>query len=172
MDGQLEGYLIALKGATHYALDVTVNRIIRGEIDGLSKKFCPTAPELSSVIRDEMQAVQRQIDLAAERRMIQDNRQVAVEPKLFEDRIAGAKARMMDEGRKYLFAAESFSSARKSDLRPGSTYVGILGAWYGPPGSLHEPEPEPEPMPEPSLEELVAEIDPPAPEPGFQDVEF
>jgi hypothetical protein len=190
MDGQLEGYLIALHGSTHHALDLSINRIIRGEVDGLSKKFCPTAPELSSVIRTEMDWVAKQIEIAKDRAAIADHRVDPVRPKLFEERAADARAKMEAEGRRFLFEADSFSAAASSrrNLRPGSVYVGILGAWYGPDGSLHEPEirrvsdDEMQEIlradmfePEQPQEEPVAEVDPPAepaPEPEFQDVEF
>ncbi|QHW26635.1 hypothetical protein GYN07_20865 [Rhizobium leguminosarum bv. viciae 248] len=169
----MESYLIACHKCTKHAIEAVVIKLIRGELKDMPKAWAPSPAELSSAIRDEMDFVQRQVDLAAERQMIEDQRPVAAAPRLFEQRTDEARARMLDEGRKFLFAAESFSSARKTDLRPGSIYVGILGAYYGPPGSLHEPEPEL--MPEQSLEDLVAEIDPPAdpvPEPEFQEVEF
>lgn len=186
MDGQLEGYLIALHGSTHHALDVSINRIIRGEIDGLSKKFCPTAPELSSVIRTEMEWIAKQIEIAKDRAAIADHRVDPVRPKLFEERAADARAKMEAEGRRFLFEADSFSAAASSrrNLRPGSVYVGILGAWYGPEGSPQEPEVQP--ISDDEMQEILradmfepeqpaAEVEPPAelaPEPEFQDVEF
>ncbi len=178
MDGQLEGYLIALYGASHYALDITVNRVIRGEIEGLSRKYCPTAPELSAAIRSEMQFVERQIALAHERLQIADNRVVARRPVLIEERIQIARQKMADEGRALLLEvqshAASLSPGRK--MPPGSVYSGILCAWYGPPGSLRQEvtqemlkadmfEPEPASVEAPDI--------PPAPPvDAYADVEF
>lgn len=137
LDGQLEGYLIALQGCTFHALSTTVNRVIRGEIEGLSRKFCPTAPELSSAIRDEMDFVQKQIDLAKERMMIADNRPVAVVVPKFDERAAELRERMRSEGRALIFSVTSHDDflRRRREMRKGYEYHAILGECYGPPGS-------------------------------------
>lgn len=150
VDSQLEGYLIALRGATYYALDAVVLKIIRGEIDGMSRTFAPTPPELSAALRSEMDFVQKQIALAQERMQLEDKRPVGVKPLLLDDRISAARQRMADEGRKELFRVSShadFMSRRKA-MPAGSTYCSILGAVYGAPGYV-PPQAEPV-MPEPA----------------------
>lgn len=157
MDGQLEGYLIALQGSTHHALDVAINRVIRGEIEAISKKFCPTAPELSSIIRTEMEFISNQIELAKNRLLLEStkNSRNASAPRLtYAERVAAARQRMVDEGRKELFEVKSneeFMRLRKK-IPTGGIYVNLLDAAFGPPGSLHfklEPrQPAPQPAPE------------------------
>lgn len=179
----MESYLIACHKCTKHAIEAVVVKLIRGELKDMPKAWAPSPAELSTAIRDEMEAVQRQVDLAAERQMIEDNRLVALPTLKLLDRIDAAKARMQAEGRKFLFECESFSAgtSSKGKVPPGSTYVGILGAWYGPPGSLYAPEPQP--IPDDEMQEIlradmfepdpVAEEQPlPSPEPEFQDVEF
>ncbi|MBY3162101.1 hypothetical protein HFO65_15815 [Rhizobium laguerreae] len=141
----MESYLIACHKCTKHAIEAVVIKLIRGELKDMPKAWAPSPAELSSAIRDEMDFVQRQVDLAAERQMIEDKRPVAAAPRLFEQRAADAKAKMEAEGRRLLFEADSFNAAASSrrNLRPGSIYVGILGAWYGPEGSLYQPEPQP-----------------------------
>lgn len=187
---QIEVYVFALEDVTHHALDTVVAQAIRGQHPKFSRKFAPTCAELGEAILEEMERVKRQMELAQERLRIEDNRPVAAAPRLFEERANDARAKMQEEGRKLLYAvdAHSASAAGRRNLRPGSVYVGILGAYYGPPGSLHEPEmqavTEDEMQeilradmfePEPAIGEPVAEVDPPAEpaaEPEFQDVEF
>jgi hypothetical protein len=152
VDGQLEGYLIALRGASFHALDTVVVKVIRGEIDGISKTFSPTPPELSQAIRDEMAYVNKQIELAVGRRELEDKRPILVKPKLLVDRIADAKQRMLDEGRALLFTVTSHPGflARKGELPTGGIYCAILGAAYGPQGSAGAPLPAqqvPDPAP-------------------------
>ncbi|MBB4342126.1 hypothetical protein GGE17_003550 [Rhizobium leguminosarum] len=184
---QIEVYVFALDEVTHHALDTVVAQAIRGSHPKFSRKFAPTCAELGEAIIDEMERVKRQMELAQEKLRIEDNRPVAAAPRLFEQRAADARAKMEAEGRRFLFEADSFSAAASSrrNLRPGSTYVGILGAWYGPEGSLHEPEVQT--VTEDEMQEMLRadmfepETGPPAdPEPDaatasesqFEEVEF
>ncbi|PYE25076.1 hypothetical protein C8J32_10429 [Rhizobium sp. PP-CC-3A-592] len=155
VDGQLEGYLIALRGASFHALDTVVVKVIRGEIDGISKTFSPTPPELSQAIRDEMAYVSKQIELAIARMEIEDQRPISVKPMLLVDRIAQAKQRMIDEGRAQLFTVTSHPGflARKGELPTGGIYCAILGAAYGPQGSASRPSPAQE-VPDPVTADL------------------
>lgn len=138
VDGQLEGYLIALRGATHYALDTTVEKIIRGEVPDISRTFSPSPPELSKAIRDEMASVNKQIELAVGRMELEDKRPVAAKAKLTPERVAEARQRMRDERRALLYEVPSHASmlSRRREMGEGTVYVAILGAVYGPPGSI------------------------------------
>ncbi|NHT75913.1 hypothetical protein G8E10_09495 [Rhizobiaceae bacterium CRRU44] len=152
---KIEGYLIAIAGASHYALTTAITKIIRGEIDSISKKFCPTAPELSSIIRDEMAFVKKQIELAIGRMELEDQRPISVKPMLLMDRIAQATQRMVDEDRALLFTVTSHPGflARKGELPTGGIYCAILGAAYGPQGSASRPLPAQE-VPDPVAADL------------------
>ena len=121
-----------------------MNMDIRGEIDGAPKAFAPSSAELSTFMRDEMDAVKRQISLAQQRQQIEDNRPVAVRPVRLEERIATAKQQMADESRKLLFEVTDHSQfmARRRELPAGAKYLAILSAVYGPPGSANEPTPK------------------------------
>lgn len=158
-EDKIEGYLIALEGASHYALTTAVNKLIRGEVDGVSRKFCPTPPELSAVIRDEMAFVRKQNDLARERMQLEDKRPVAAQVKTLFDRVAEAKQKMVDEGRSLLFEVSSHADmlARRRSMPQGSVYVSILGAAYGPPGyqPVAAPEPEIEPEKPPPIDDDI-----------------
>ncbi|MBX5001866.1 hypothetical protein HJB72_28500 [Rhizobium lentis] len=156
-------------------------KLIRGELKDMPKAWAPSPAELSTAIRDEMSFVQRQVDLEQEKLAIADMRKDPVKPKLLDDRIAEAREKMAAEGRKLLFAVDAHSNSRRSNMPVGSTYVGILGAWYGPPGSLHEHEVQY--VSEDEMQEILradmfepepVQEEPPAPpaEPEFQDVEF
>jgi hypothetical protein len=50
--GVLEGYVIALEGKPAWAIRDAVKAILRAEIEGLSRAFCPRAPELAGVVND------------------------------------------------------------------------------------------------------------------------
>ncbi|MDI7862555.1 hypothetical protein MRS76_11340 [Rhizobiaceae bacterium n13] len=134
---KIEGYLIAVQGASHHALQTTIARIIRGEIDSFSKKFCPTPPELAAAIRLEMQFVDRQIAIAAERLKIADNRPQAAQHLTIADRQADAHRRMADENRAFLFSVGSHAEllSRRREIPAGGTYTAITGQVWGPPGS-------------------------------------
>ncbi len=133
-----EGYLIACHKCTKHALETVVLKLIRGEIDGLSRVFAPSSADLSAAIRSEMQFVEKQIALAEERVQIADNRPVARRPVLIEERIQIARQKMADEERKLLLEVDSYaaSMAHSRKMPVGSVYNGILCAWYGPVGSL------------------------------------
>jgi hypothetical protein len=186
---QIEVYVFALEDVTHHALDTVIAQAVRGQHPKFSRKFAPTCAELGEAIIDEMERVKRQIELAQEKLRIEDNRPVVVPTLKLDDRIAAAHARMRDEGRKLLYAvdAHSASAVGRRNLRPGSVYVGILGAYYGPPGSLHEPEMQA--VTEDKMQEILradmfepeSEIDPPvepekdaapAQQSAFEEVEF
>jgi hypothetical protein len=165
-----ESYLIACHKCTKHALEAVIVKLIRGEIEGVSKAFAPSSAELSAAIRSEMQWVEKQIKLAEDRMQIEDNRPVARPAMLLQDRVDAAKRKMLDEERTYLFSTESHASVgtRRRDVPAGSIYVGILGAFYGPIGSMRPPVVE-----EPQLFE--PEIEPPAaaaPAPALEEVEF
>lgn len=193
----MESYLIACHKCTKHAIETVVVKLIRGELKDMPKAWAPSPAELSSAIRDEMTFVARQVELAAERQMIEDNRRVAVPVKLIDQRVAEAKERMLRERRKLLFTVASHDQflSRRRDIPSDGVYLSILAAAYGGPGSLDavaaapaavDPSDlvsasedemqailradmfEPEPLPEPEPEEPPA----PAPEPEFQDVEF
>jgi hypothetical protein len=135
-----EAYLIACHKCTKHALETVVVKLIRGEIDGVSKSFAPSSAELSAAIRSEMQFVQKQVAIAEQRMQIEDNRPVARKPVLIEERIQLARQKMADEERKLLLEVDSYTASigpgRK--MPPGSVYSGILCAWYGPVGSLRQ----------------------------------
>jgi hypothetical protein len=48
----LTGYLLALEGRPAWAVRDAVRAILRAEVDGLSRAFCPRAPELAGVVAD------------------------------------------------------------------------------------------------------------------------
>lgn len=140
-DDKIEGYLTAIAGVTYHALQTTVVRIIRGEIDGISRKFCPTPPELSAAIRAEMEAVQRQVNLAAERLALSDQRPTAAPRRTFQDRAALSDAEMRGEGRAVIATFptfDAFLSARsqhREALQNGARYVALTGKLWGAPGA-------------------------------------
>lgn len=138
----MESYLVACARCTRHAIETVVIKLIRGEIDGAPKAFAPSSAELSTFLRDEMDAVKRQISLVQQRQQIEDNRPTAVRPIRLEDRIATARQQMADEDRKLLFEVIDHSQfmARRRDLPAGAKYSAILSAVYGPPGSNSEPE--------------------------------
>jgi hypothetical protein len=142
---QIEVYVYALEDVTHHALDAVVAQAIRGSHPKFSRKWAPTCAELGEAVADEMERVKRQMELAEEKLRIADNRAAAVRPKLIDERISDAKAKMLAEGRRFLFEAGTFSglASRRRECPPGSIFVGILCAAYGPEGSLYQPEPQP-----------------------------
>lgn len=142
---KIEGYLIALDGASHYALTTAIAKIIRGEIPDLSRKFCPTPPELGAVIRSEMEFVKKQIELAQERIQLEDKRPVAAPVKLLYERVADAERQMAAEERGLLFKVVSHADmlSRRREMPTGAVYMAILGAVYGPPGSAAVAAPPP-----------------------------
>ena len=131
-DAALEGYQIALAGVDLAALIEVVGQVIRGEVDGLSLKYCPTPPELSAAIRGRMKDTRRQIARETERK-------VTYEPTPFisvQMMIDAAKLRMADQGRVKIAEAESLDLARemakRGEVPPGSVYSALLGAFYSP----------------------------------------
>jgi hypothetical protein len=155
----MAGYLVALEGVTADALKRTAMAIIKGEIADLSARACPTAPELSREVRKRM---------AAERRLELAGATARYEPYPFTAlaiRMDATRRRMEAEGRTFLFGVNGHAEARAraKECPAGSLYVGLLGAFYGPPsnqgeGNHHEhdryqgPHPgrdaaDPEPLP-------------------------
>ena len=139
-ESKLDGYVTACRGCSYHALKTTIDRITRGEIAGMSKKFCPTAPELGEAIRDYTQEIEKQIALAAERVQIADHRPIAVAPRLLDDRVKAARLKMEDEERALLFPVTTHAEwlSRRKEAPAGAIYSGILSAVYGPPGSLRQ----------------------------------
>jgi hypothetical protein len=133
----LESYEIACHKATKHAIETVVIKLIRGELDGLSKSFAPSPAELSAAIRDEMAWVQKKIDLAVERVAIDDNRPTAVHKPLLWERQKIERQRMADEGRMLLFTVDNIDQlrARRADLPKDFGYIAITGEVWGPPGS-------------------------------------
>lgn len=135
----MAGYLVALEGVSAQALKATAMAIIQGEIDEISTKVCPLPPELSRAVR---------------KRMLEDHRKAQLEtpridytPQAFvgiEMRIEAAKQLMWAQGRTRLCfvdsAAHAQELAKHGDVPPGSLYVGILGAFYGPVPGTGAPE--------------------------------
>lgn len=133
-DAALDGFQTALKGVDLAALVETVGEVMRGEVVELSRKWCPTPPELSACVRAKMAATRRLIALQA------DAARVCYEPVpfvSFEMRRQAAKDRLADEGRYLLMEVasdrEGYQLAKRGKVPPGSVYVGILGAFYSPP---------------------------------------
>ncbi|NTG01860.1 hypothetical protein G6L30_17225 [Agrobacterium rhizogenes] len=172
-----EAYLIACHKCTKHALETVVVKLIRGEIDGVSKSFAPSSAELSAAIRSEMQFVEKQVSIAQERMQIEDNRPVARRPILIEERIQIARQKMADEERKLLLEADSYAAGmtHSRKMPVGSVYSGILCAWYGPPGSLRVPvtqEMLKADMFEPETPVIEPDIPPSPPVEAYADVEF
>lgn len=156
---QVEVYVFSLEGVSHYALDAVVAQAIRGQHPKLSRKFAPTTAELGEAIADEMAAVQRQIELAEERRMIADNRTVPLKRPSLQERVDAAKAKMAEEGRELICEVPSHAasvSVRRS-MPAGSVYVGILCAWYGPPRSGAAAEPVQDEKPRSRSDDVYAD---------------
>lgn len=59
----MAGYLVALDGVGAQALKLTAMAIIKGEIEEMSTKVCPTPPELSRAIRKRMRE-DRKLEIA------------------------------------------------------------------------------------------------------------
>ena len=142
MQGQIEGYLIAMQGATAYALKTTIRRITRGEIDGISRRYCPMAPELSAAIREEMADVVKKIDLEKNRSVIEDNRPNAVKRPNILEKVNAQRARMTSEGRALLIRFDSFDAfiqySRRNVLPKGFFYIPATAELYGASGSAYE----------------------------------
>lgn len=156
-----ESYLIACHKTTKHAIETVVVKLIRGELEGLSKSFAPSPAEIASAIRDEMVWVQKQVNIAAERSMIADNRPLAVKPMLFQERAEQARQKMWDEGRKLLFVVANIDQlkSRSRELPVGFGYIATTGEVWGAPGSISSSDahPEPERLPEPEAPAPMAE---------------
>jgi hypothetical protein len=120
--------VFALSGCTRDALEVTVKRLIRGEMLDLSQTFAPTAPELARAVREMGHSITRLQQLTA---------RPDINPVAFltiQARIDDARHRMAQEGRKYLCQAEGLPEAQhmaKTGAVPaGSLYSAILRAFY------------------------------------------
>lgn len=50
-DKALMGYGNALSGFTAEAIGAGIRRFLRGEVEGVSMKFCPHPPELAAIVR-------------------------------------------------------------------------------------------------------------------------
>lgn len=132
-----ESYLIACHRATKHAIDTVVVKLIRGEMEKLSKSFAPSPAELSSAIRDEMDFVRRQVELAQERLALADNRPKAAQFVPLNDRIEAKRRQMREEGRPLLFVVSNHTElhARRREMPAGGTYLALTGEVYGPPGA-------------------------------------
>ncbi len=163
VDDQIEVYIFALEDVSHYAMDHVIGQAIRGQHPKFSRKFAPSTAELGEAIAEVEAHVQRQNELAAERRQIADNRPIARRPLLIEERMQIARQKMADEGRALLLEVDSHAASLSAarEVPQGSIYSGILCAWYGPPSSLKqeglgaymfEPEPQEDMPPSPPVE--------------------
>lgn len=76
--------------------------------------------------------------MAQERAQLEGKRPVGVKPSLLADKVREAEEKMQAEGRALLFKVNSFEGflSRRAELPTGGVYQSILGAAYGPPGSL------------------------------------
>ena len=144
----LESYEIACHKATKHAIETVVLKLIRGELEKLSKSFAPSPAELSAAIRDEMEFVKRQIDLAAERIKIEDNRPTVINPPNAFERVQKQRDQMAAEGRKLLFTVAHVDQlrTRKAEIPTGFRYIALTGEVFGAPGSAYaaaatDPEP-------------------------------
>lgn len=128
-DAALAGYELALQGVDYRALGETIGAIIRGEVEGMSTKFCPTPPELSKAVRDQMRRD----------RLANDVPKLGYQPKPFQSiqmRMDAERERMAREGRKFLCSVASHGAAvemaKRGKVPPGSVYSGLLGEFYSP----------------------------------------
>lgn len=48
---RLDGYMTALSGFTLDEVEAGIAKFLRGEIDGISQKYCPHPPELAAIVR-------------------------------------------------------------------------------------------------------------------------
>lgn len=134
-DAALEGFRLALHGVGFTALVETIAALIRGEVHGLSLKWCPTPPELSKAVRDRMAVMALEVNRP----------KIDYTPRPFvsvEMRIDATKRRMLEENRQLLCYCDSYGASieiarqgvRDGSIPPGSVYSGLLGAFFGPPG--------------------------------------
>lgn len=130
-----DGYKIALTGCTVHGLTEAVYLYIRGEIEGQSVSFAPTAPELSRAVR----AIDRK---AAS---LNSGPAIAYTPTPFlsvQMRMDAERVRLAKEGRQYLCSPPSHVAAqqmaKRGEIPLGSVYSGLLGAFYSPPN--YQPE--------------------------------
>lgn len=135
----MESYLIACHKSTKHAINTVVIRLIRGEMEGLSKAFAPSPAELSAAIRDEMAFVSKQIELDRGWKMIEDNRPVAAKRMNILELVEAERKRMKDESRELLMRFESFDAyiqwVRRNRL-PKNWHLTRTGELYGAPGSV------------------------------------
>jgi hypothetical protein len=145
----LESYEIACHKATKHAIETVVIKLIRGELNGLSKSFAPSPAELSTAIRDEMEFVRKQIDLETGRMAIADNRPTVIRPKLSMERAAEHTTQMLSEGRHVLAefpSHDAFLSARRfvgEAIKAGGVYIALTGKLWGAPGVRPAPPADP-----------------------------
>ena len=45
-------YVVALEGQPRNALEIACRQVLRGDVEGLSRRFAPTPPELAKLTRD------------------------------------------------------------------------------------------------------------------------
>lgn len=135
----MESYLIACHKSTKHAIETVAIRIIRGEIEGLSKVFAPSPAELSVALREEMAFVAKQIELDRGRTMLGNNRSVAAKRMNVLERVESERKRMNDESRALLMRFQSFDAfnqwVRRNRLPVGSFYLAPTAELYGGPGS-------------------------------------
>lgn len=160
---QVEVYLIALEDVTFYALDAVVKMAISGRHPKLSKKFAPTTAELGDAIHDEMEHVQKLIEIAQERMLLENHRPIAIRAPNYEERQGMLREQMAEERRALFFTVTSHDDylRKRKHLPIGGVYHALLGEAYGPPGWVPPVEPQ---KPEPDV--LDEE---PAPQPAEVD---
>jgi len=136
-EAMLEGFRLALHGVEFAALVETITALVRGQVHGLSLKYCPTPPELSKAVRDRM-AINH---LEVNRPKVD---YVPVPFQSLEMKRDAEKLRMADAGRMQLRKVSSFANAqdiaKHANFPPGTIYSAFLGAFYGPPGYTAAPE--------------------------------
>lgn len=117
-------YEMALRECSTEALKRVAGSLIRGELNGASRSFAPTPAELAYLVRNEGQAIKS----ALERTSYQPIAFVGLQM-----RIDAARQRMEDEGREKLADIDYAAMlSRSKEFPPGSLFVALLGAVYGP----------------------------------------
>lgn len=126
--GVMEDYCFALRNFSEEAVANTVNALREGGIEGASKSFCPTAPQLADYVRAE----QGRIDIMSRPRLAPPAPGPRG-PSPFEIRRDGLLHDNRDRPVLYEGITLDRFKAMGSELPVGSKWVGVLGGRiYGP----------------------------------------